>query len=55
METMSFIAACRKFFGTKPGQSLQEFAAEVRALTDKDKTDLIEMFKTVNIDATKTA
>ena len=53
METMSFIAACRKFFGTKPGQTLQDFAAEIKSLTPQDKIDLIAMFKTVDIDATK--
>lgn len=54
LKSMSFIAACRTFFGILPNQQLSEFAKEVKALTDKDRTDLIEMFKTVGIDATKT-
>lgn len=29
------IASLKKFFGTKEGQSLQEFAAEVKELDDK--------------------
>lgn len=50
----TFMMACREFFGAN-GKTLQEFAAEVRALTPKDRADLIEMFKTVGYDATKTA
>lgn len=50
---MTFMMACREFFGAKPGASLQEFAAEIRALTPEDKAQLIEMFKQVDIDATK--
>lgn len=53
METMTFISACRKFFGLKDGQKLQDFAAEMRELTAQDRLDLIAMFRTVGIDATK--
>lgn len=55
MEQMTFISACRKFFGIKDGQTLQQFASEIKELTAQDKLDLIEMFKTVGIDATKTS
>jgi hypothetical protein len=55
IKTMTFIMACRTFFGTKPGQTLQDFAAEVRALTAEDRAEFIRMFYTVGIDATKTA
>lgn len=55
MQSMTFVQACKAFFGLKPGQSLMEFAQEIRALTSKDKDDLVAMFKTVDIDATKTA
>jgi hypothetical protein len=51
----TFIMACREFFGNKPGQTLQEFAAEVRALTPEDRAEFIAMFRTVGYDATKTA
>ena len=51
----TFIMACREFFGYHAGQTLQEFAAEIRALSQKDKADLIEMFRTVGYDATKTS
>lgn len=52
---VTFVMACRKFFGLKLGQTLQEFAAELRALTPDDKNDLIAMFKDVGIDASKVA
>ena len=39
-DTIGFIVACSKFFGIKPGQSLLQFAGEVRQLTDIDKEDL---------------
>jgi len=55
MKHVTFVMACREFFGLLPNETLQEFVAEVRALTQKDKTDMIEMFKTVGLDATKTA
>lgn len=51
---VTFVMACREFFGLLPNQTLQEFVAEVRALTQKDRADLIEMFATVGFDATKT-
>jgi len=53
MEHLTFISACRKFFGIKDGQTLQQFAAEIRELTPQYKADLIAMFRTVDIDATK--
>ncbi len=31
----------KKFFGLKPGQKLQEFAAEIRTLTPEDKEELV--------------
>ncbi len=52
MENMTFVAACRKFFGKDRGevpQTLQEFAAEIKALTPKDKEELSTMFQTVGI------
>jgi hypothetical protein len=38
-----FKAAISKFFGRKEGQTLPEFAAELRALTYKDKCEIREM------------
>jgi hypothetical protein len=37
---MSFIVACKMFFGFKEGQKPSEFADEVRALTEQDKADI---------------
>ena len=37
---ISFMIACRRFFGMKTGQTLQEFGLEVKQLTDKDRADL---------------
>ena len=47
MENMGFTAACLKFFGKKQGQTNTEFMVEMRQLTDQDKDELAEMFKTV--------
>lgn len=37
---ISFIAACRQYFGLKTDQKLTEFAAEMKELTDKDRAEL---------------
>jgi hypothetical protein len=37
---MAFTAAIAKYFGRKDGQSMGEFAEEIRALTPKDKEEL---------------
>ena len=42
MEPMSFVVACRNFFGQKPGQSLTEFQAELKALTPQDRREIAE-------------
>ena len=55
LQNMTFVMACKTFFGSKPNQTLQEFAAELRQLTPGDKADLIKEFRTVGIDATKSA
>lgn len=52
MEKMSFVAACSKFFGKKPDQTLMQFRDELKALTEKDRADLCAMFKTVGIEVT---
>jgi len=53
LKQVTFIMACRDFFGMKQGQTLQEFATEVKQLTPEDRKDMIEMFKTVGYDASK--
>jgi len=39
-ETTTFIAACKDFFGFKPGQTLMEFRDEIKALTPADKDEI---------------
>jgi hypothetical protein len=38
----TFVAAARDYFGYRPGQSLSDFNAELKALTEQDKAELIE-------------
>ena len=38
--TTSFTKAAKEYFGKKEGQSLQDFASELNALTEQDKIDL---------------
>lgn len=37
---MKFTVAAKKFFGLKPDETLFDFAKEVKALTQEDKTEL---------------
>lgn len=37
---MTFIAACRDFFGLKPDQKLTEFGKEIAALTPADREEI---------------
>lgn len=53
LKHVSFIHACREFFGMLPGQTLQQFAAEIKQLTPDDKQELIKLFRQVGLDATK--
>ena len=39
-EPMGFMAACRDYFGMLPGQTLTEFSAECKKLTEKDKAEI---------------
>ena len=39
-QEMSFIMALQKFFGRKKDQTLKEFVAETKDLTDEDRTEL---------------
>jgi len=41
-ETKTAIAVLSQYFGRKPGQSLAEFAAEIKALSAEDKRFLAE-------------
>lgn len=45
----TFTVACKDFFGLKPGQTLMEFSAELKALTAKDRDDLKGYFTQIGI------
>ena len=42
-EMKSPLVVLQKFFGYKPGQTLQEFNAEIKALNDEEKRELAEL------------
>lgn len=48
---MGFTAACRQFFGQRPGQTLKEFTEEVRTLTDADRAELRPLLEKALSDA----
>ncbi len=52
MKKMGFVSACKEFFGLKEGQTLTQFAAELKALTPKDKAELSAMFTAVGYEIT---
>lgn len=37
MKRMSYVAAMKDFFGLQPGQTLTQFSAELKALSDADR------------------
>lgn len=41
MRELSFLAACKEFFGLKPGQTAVAFLQEIKGLTDADREDMI--------------
>lgn len=47
MKKMGFVSFCKEYFGLKEGQTLTQFAQELKALTPKDKADLSAMAATV--------
>jgi len=42
---VKLVGAVKDYFGKKPGQTLQEFAAEYRALSETDKAELTALSK----------
>lgn len=46
----SFIAAAREFFGFRPGTGLNDFAAEIKALTFEDKLEIAEGLRQNGLD-----
>jgi len=53
MQIMSFTAACKHYFGYKPGQTLGEFMAEVKELTPEDRVYFTKLFPSVGIEIAK--
>ncbi len=53
MKQRTFTVACKEFFGFHEGQSLSQFAAELKQLTEKDRADLTEMFKSIGYEIVK--
>ena len=43
----SLIVAINEYFGRKPGQTMKEFAAEIRKLTEADRVEFCEMLSKV--------
>lgn len=39
-ETISFISACVRFFGTLPDQTKIQFGTEIKKLTPKDREEM---------------
>jgi len=39
-ETVSFMSACKDFFGLKPDQKPLEFGKELQALTNADRAEI---------------
>lgn len=37
---MSFIQACREFFGQRPDQSAMDFMKEIKALSETDRAEI---------------
>lgn len=48
----SFMAACREFFGIKSGQSMIDFAKEVKELTPEDREYFKVEFAKIGISIT---
>ena len=46
----SFTDACKEFFGYKPGQTLTEFGAELKALSHEEKLDIAAGLRAVGVD-----
>ena len=46
---MSFTARCRTFFGKRPGDTLMDFAKELRELTNEDKLEFCEEFNAMGL------
>lgn len=50
MEQLSFVAACKRFFGFKDGQSISEFGRELKDLTHAEKLEIAQGMRAAGID-----
>jgi uncharacterized protein YcgL (UPF0745 family) len=40
MKSMTFMSACRDFFGMKPGQTPVQFGKEIKDLSEQDRAEI---------------
>lgn len=55
MKQMTFMQACKDFFGVKPGQTPMDFLKEIKALTESDKQEISECLKANGYEIVKSA
>lgn len=48
-QEMAFTARCKNFFGFLPGQSIGDFAKEIKALSDADKAEFVAAFNAMGL------
>lgn len=48
-EPMSLVARCKEYFGLLPGQTISQFSQELKALTPKDRAELVEGFNAMGL------
>jgi hypothetical protein len=53
LKHITFVMAMKEHFGTLPGQTLMDFAKELKALDQDDRAYFINELRTVGYDATK--
>jgi hypothetical protein len=49
MPQIGFVKAMKDFFGLRPGQTIMQFGAELRALTHQDKLDFAKELRSIGI------
>jgi hypothetical protein len=52
MPKTGFVKAMKDYFGLLPGQSVMQFGAELRALSDQEKHDFAQGLRSIGIDCT---
>jgi len=48
--TKTFVLAMKDFFGVKPGETIRDFAAELKALTYEDKMEFAMGLRKMGLD-----